>query len=155
MIYVVLPVAGRVGPTTLFFVSDRANYILNTTCKKGFKSGLRIRSPTYVRHEKPCTTEVWINFGGDHCPFEVRSRSSFGGESDIRRIEINFLSNRYLVFYVIYSWVHTLSYEAPKCDERCVQCENENIMLQREILLAAHLLYLRLHLSSNIFVTDK
>ena len=129
MVCVVLPVAGRVARTTLLFVSDSANYFFNSTCKNGFKSGLRIRSPTYVRNEKPCMTEVWINFGGGHCPLRSVRGILLAGKTILDVLKSHLLSNRYLVFYVIYSWVHKLSYQAPKCDERCVQCESENIML--------------------------
>ena len=37
MIFVVLPVAARVAPTTLFFVSDRANYIFKFYLQKGIQ----------------------------------------------------------------------------------------------------------------------
>ena len=48
--------------------------------------------------------------------------------------------------------MHTLCHQAPKCGERCVQRESENVtLLQRLILLAAHLLYLHTH--TNISTT--
>ena len=58
MILVDLPAELRVVILPCFLCEGGANYFLYSTRKTGFKSGLRIGSPTYIRLEKQYITEV-------------------------------------------------------------------------------------------------
>ena len=70
----------------------------------------------------------------------------------------SFVKSIFSILCNLDSWVHTLSHQAPKCGERCVQWESENTtLLQRVILLAAHLLYLHTHtnISNHLHVSRR